>query len=227
MLVCPNCRSENQEEAEACAQCGRSLRPEEAALLRRSRREPEEMDIEIPARPRPSPVTGILALLTTAVLAGGIASWWMLRPDPCEGKFSSPRFSYCVEIPLGWQDSEEQIQGAVADAFAPPTFDPVVLVIAEQAQPGMSSQDYAARQRQAQEADGLFPGPTRPVDIGGSPAVAWDLTTTAEDGSRVRQRQVAVVRSGQGWIIAYVGAGGSFEDGITEFQHMLESWSWK
>jgi zinc-ribbon domain len=227
VLICPRCRRQNIEDARFCTQCGRSLSPEEAAVLAPKRAEVRDEAFDLPPPRTPSPVPGIVGLVMIVLLAGGLGTWWALRPNPCEGKFSSSQFPYCVELPTGWQDGTEQIQGSVADTFAPLDFDPVVLVIAEQAEPGSSTRAFADSQRAAQEADGLFPGPLEEVQVGGVQGLAWDLTSTTDGGSPLHQREVAVVQNGRAWIIAIVGEADGYRQGLPNFQRMLESWSWK
>src|SRR5688572_30440558 len=149
MLVCPTCRGENGEDARFCTRCGRSLSVEEASRLGPRRREERPEAFDIPPPKVSSPVPGIVTLALLVALAGGVGAWWILRPNPCEGKFTSPRFPYCLELPSGWRDGTEQIQGAEADTYAPQDFDPVVLVIAEPSQPGASTRAFADAQRAA------------------------------------------------------------------------------
>src|SRR5918996_534022 len=101
MLVCPNCRQENPEEAQFCTVCGRTLAPDIAGLERPVRREQRPDAFEIPAPKPPSPLPGIITLAVVAVGIGIIGVWLALRPNPCAGKFTSDRYPYCVAIPSG------------------------------------------------------------------------------------------------------------------------------
>ncbi|HEX2031781.1 MAG TPA: hypothetical protein VHL78_10320 [Actinomycetota bacterium] len=227
MLVCPACRGENDEDAKFCTSCGRSLSPEETPMARVARQEPPDDEMDMPPAPQRSPVVALAAVVGLVLLAGAAATWWALRPNPCEGKFSSQQFPYCVEVPQGWQESQETIQGSPADAFASPTFDPVVLVFAEEGEPGLATEALAESQRAAQEENGVFPGPMRPVDVGGTPAVAWEFTNTVDTGDVLRYRNVVLVRGGTAWTIQFLVERDRFSRAVTKFERMLESWAWK
>jgi hypothetical protein len=227
VLVCPNCRNENLEDARFCTTCGRSLAPEEAAPVRVARREASDEGIDIATPKPPSPVPGLVGLATLIVLTAGIGTWWALRPNPCEGKFSSEQFPYCVQIPAGWQQSEEVIQNTPADAFASRTFDPVVLVFAEPTEPGVETEAFADAQREAQESSGVFPGPLGQREVAGSRAMAWEFTNTVDTGEVLRYRNVVLVRDGTAWTIQFLVERDRFQNAVTQFERMLDSWAWK
>ena len=225
MLVCPVCRVENQEETRFCANCGRNLEAEEMSL-RGVRRDTPGQFIDFPPPKQPSAVPGIIGLVLIGVLALGAGTWFLLRPDPCAGKFASTQFPYCIAVPRGWEGTQQVIQDIPADAFAPRTDLPVVVVTAGETQPGVDSQAYADAQRQALEADGLFPSPIEQDQVGGSEALAWETTTTDSDGTVLRERRVTLVREGQGWIILLVSSQQDYSQALSQFQGMLETWSW-
>jgi hypothetical protein len=226
VLVCPVCRVENLEEAQFCSNCRRTLEPEEISLRGLSRREGEGALIDFPTPTRPSAVPGIIGLVLIGLVALGAGTWFLLRPDPCAGKFASTQFPYCMVVPRGWEGSQQVIQDTPADAFAPRTELPVVVVTAGNTQPGMDSQAYASAQRQALEADGLFPSPIEPDEVGGSDALAWETTTTDTDGTVLRERRITLVRDGQGWIILMVSSQQDYRQGLSQFHNMLQTWSW-
>jgi hypothetical protein len=64
VLVCPSCRSENDEESSVCRVCGRSLAPGEAPLRRADAAEPPEDELDVPAPKPPSRWPAIAALAT-------------------------------------------------------------------------------------------------------------------------------------------------------------------
>jgi hypothetical protein len=227
MLVCPNCRRENPEEAQFCTVCGRSLAPDVAGQERPIRREERTDAFEIPAPKLPSPVPGIITLAAVAVGIGVLGFWLLLRPNPCEGKFTSDRYPYCVVIPEGWRESAQEIGGTTADAYRPQTEGAVVLVVAEEVDSGTNTDAYAEVYRDNQEQGGLFPGPSRHIKIGGSEAVVWEITGTTEEGTSVRQRQATVVRDGMGWVITFAGATDGYQEHRPLFDGMLQSWAWK
>lgn len=227
MLVCPNCRQENPEEAQFCTVCGRSLAPAVAGQERPIRREERTDAFDIPAPKPRSPLPGIISLVAVAVGIGVLGVWLALRPNPCEGKFTSDRYPYCVVIPEGWREGAQEIGGATADAYRPQTEGAVVLVVAEEVDQGTNTEAYAEVYRDNQEQGGLFPGPPRRIVIGGSEAVVWEITGTTEEGTSVRQRQLTVVREGMGWVITFAGATDGYEEHRPLFDGMLQSWAWK
>jgi hypothetical protein len=227
MLVCPNCRRENPEEAQFCTVCGRSLSPDVSGQERPVRREERPETFDIPAPTPPSPLPGIITLGAVAVAIGVLGIWLALRPNPCEGKFTSDRYPYCVAIPEGWRESAQEIGGATADAYRPQTEGAVVLVVAEEVEAGTNTEAYAEVYRDNQEQGGLFPGPARHIDIGGSDGVVWEITGTTEEGTSVRQRQLTVVRDGMGWVITFAGASDGYQEHRELFDGMLQSWAWK
>ena len=227
MLVCPNCRQENPEEAQFCTVCGRNLAPDVAGLERPVRREQRPDAFEIPAPKPPSPLPGIITLAVVAVGIGLIGVWLALRPNPCAGKFTSDRYPYCVAIPEGWGEGAQEIGGTTADAYRPQTEGAVVLVVAEEVDSGTNTEAYAEVYRDNQEQGGLFPGPARRFNIGGSEGVVWEITGTTEEGTSVRQRQLTVVRDGMGWVITFAGATDGYQEHRPLFDGMLQSWAWK
>jgi zinc-ribbon domain len=227
MLVCPNCRRDNPEEAQFCSFCGRNLAPDISGLGRRVKREERPDAFEIPVPKPPSPLPGIITLGVVAIALGVLGTWLALRPNPCEGKFTSDRYPYCVAIPEGWREGAQEIGGTTADAYRPQTERAVVLVVAEEVDPGTNTEAYAEVYRDNQEQGGLFPGPARRILIGGSEAVAWEITGTTEEGTSVRQRQLTIVRDGMGWVITFAGATEGYREHRPIFESMLESWAWK
>jgi hypothetical protein len=226
VLVCPACRSENVEETQFCVRCGRSLIPEEGALRRLERPTEEGALIDMPVPKQPSALPGILTLVGIVLVGSVFGLWYFLRPDPCSGKFSSAQFPYCLEVPAGWEGSRRTIQGTSADAYAPRAQLPVVLVIAGDSQPGADSLSYARAQRDALEADGLFPSQVERAELDGADALAWEMTTTDVDGTILRERRVTLVRDGQAWIILMVASQERYPQALDRFDAMLRTWSW-
>jgi len=228
MLVCPECRNENPEAAKFCTRCGRTLTDTESTLRRIERREETGEGIDIPPPKQANPLFGILGIVAVGLTIVVIGAWWLLRPNPCEGKQASPQFPYCLEVPRGWEQATEEIGGGQqADTYAPPSGDAAILVVAEQVQPGTDTTAYAETHRSQEEAGGLFPGPLEQLDVAGTEAVSWEVTTTTEGGTVVHQLQVALVRGGTGWVITYVGNEESFPRDRDLFQQVLETWSFQ
>ena len=227
MLVCPECRNENPEQAKFCTRCGRSLAATESALRRLERREGAEEGIDIPIPELPNPLFGILGIVTVTVVAIVFGAWWLLRPTPCDGKQPSDQFAYCLEVPTGWDQATEEIGGQQADTYSPPSGDAFILVVAEQVEPGTDTTAYAETHRDREEAGGLFPGPVEHLDVGGLEAVSWEVSSTTEGGTVVHQLQVALVRGGTGWVITYAGNEESFGRDRDVFHQVLQSWSFR
>jgi hypothetical protein len=227
MLVCPECRNENQEGAKFCTRCGGSLTAADSTLRRIERREEPPEGIDIPTPKLPSPVFGILGIVAIVVAAVALGTWWLLRPNPCEGKEASDQFPYCLQVPNGWEQATEEIGGQQADTYSPPEGDAFILVQAEQVESGTDSAAYAETHRDREESGGLFPSPVEHLDVGGEEAVSWEVSSTTEGGTVVHQLQVALVRGGTGWVITFAGNEESFGRDRDIFHQVLQSWSFK
>jgi hypothetical protein len=228
VLVCPACRSENHEDAQFCTTCGRSLSPDETALVATPRRETGELEIDVPAPRTQSAVPGIVALTAILVAGIGAATWFALRPNPCAGKFSSDRFPYCVTVPQGWQEAQVDIQGTPVDQFTPSNEGPTVFVHASSAPEGFDTQSYADALRSDAQESGLFPTAPRPLAVGGDEGLAWDVTKSdATTGSFIVERRIALVRDGMRWDILIFGKERALERALAAFERMLATWSWK
>jgi zinc ribbon protein len=225
MVVCPECRSDNPEEAKFCTRCGQSLIATESTIRRVVRREGVEEGIDIPTPKLPSPLFGIAVIAALLVATVGVGVWYFLRPNPCAGKLSSSQFPYCVTLPTGWEQATEEISGQQADAYSAPSGDAVVLVVAEQVEPGVKTTAYAETHRTREESGGLFPGPVEELAVGGQDAVSWEVTATIENGTVVHQLRVALVQGQTGWVITFVGNEESYGRDRDLFHQILRSWS--
>lgn len=227
MLVCPHCRSENAEEATACQVCRRALEPTESHLRRTegTERLEDEFDLRPSRRPRAWP--GILALVVLAAGLGGVWLWFSNRPSPCEGKFVSPLFGYCITIPAGWTGGSIRTPVGAIDRYEPEEPGAEVVVLAGEAVPGTTSEQYAQGIRSTQETLGVTVGPIQSVEVGeGTPAVAWQATVRADDGTILQQRTVALIRNGLGYRILLGGDGSIFDEARFAFEQILSSWGW-
>jgi hypothetical protein len=227
VLVCPTCRSENPEESSTCRACGRSLAPGEAPLRRADVREPTEDELDVPAPRAPSrwPAVAVLAVVILGASALGI--WYSGRPGPCDGKFVSHLYPYCVSIPAGWTAATTRTPTGALDRFEPRADDAAIVVRAGEAVPGTTTTQYAQGIRNTQEAFGVTLGPVQTIEVGdGTQAFAWQAAVQRDDGSIVQQRMVALVRNGVGWRITLGGDGESFDEARFALEEVLATWDW-
>ena len=228
MLVCPNCRSENVEGALVCQVCGRSMAPTEAPLRRIEREEERaDDDLDLPAPKPPSrwPIVAVLAVIVLGAVAAGI--WFSARSEPCDGKFISRLYPYCVTVPPGWTAATTRTPTGALDRFEPRTDDAAIVVRAGEAVPGTTTIQYAQGIRQTQEAFGVTLGPVQTIEVGeDAQAFAWQAAVELDDGSIVQQRMVALVRNGVGWRITLGGNGESFDEARFALEELLSTWDW-
>jgi hypothetical protein len=227
MLVCPECRTENPEQAKFCTRCGRSLTDADSALRRLERREDTGEGIDIPVPKPPNPLFAIVAIVLVTVAAVTVGTWWLLRPNPCEGKLASSRFPYCLQIPARWERAGATFDEQSADAYAPPIGDPFILVFAEQVEPGTDTSVYARSQREIIASNGFFPSPLEQTQVDGQEAFSWEVSTKAENGASRHELWVALVRGEIGWAIHYAGTEESYSRDRDVFDRVLRSWSFQ
>lgn len=228
MLVCPNCRSENAEGAQICEVCGRSLAPGETPFRRIERDEEaasEDLGFPTPKPPKRWPVAVVLSVIVLGSVAGGI--WYASRPEPCDGKFVSRLYPYCVAVPVGWTAATTRTPTGALDRFEPESEGAAIIVRAGEAIPGTTTIQYAQGIRQTQEAHGVALGPVQTIEVGDdTEAFAWQAAMEFEDGSILQQRIVALVRDGIGWRIALGGDTENFDEARFAFEELLATWDW-
>jgi hypothetical protein len=228
VLVCPNCRNENQEEARFCQVCGRSLDPVESTLRRTDLIEGAEDELDVAPPKPPSAVPGIIAIAVIVLIVLGAGVLFAMRPNPCEGKFVSPLYGYCIAIPVGWTGGSIRTPVGATDVYRPRSREAVVQVRSGEVAPGVTTPQYAQGFRTTQEAAGFAVGPTQTVAVGGEDTgVAWEISGTDTDLGVVRQREVVFVRSGQGWRITLAGPAETFDEARVAFEELLASWGWR
>ena len=228
MIVCPDCRTANDEASATCSSCGGSLAPGPAAL--RARRAPAErpqVDVRPPAPPsraRPFVVLGGLALAAVA----GIA-WLVAGPNPCRGAtFTSDAFGYCVDVPSGWAQSPARFgNGATLDGFSPTDGSASILVEAVDLADATDVDAWATRVRGRDYEAGLSPGDVADTTVAGLPARTWDVTSVSGDGTQYRTREIVVVRDGIGWRIVLNETQAGFDAAAASLDDLLASWRFR
>ena len=252
MSACPSCGAQAPDDARFCANCGARLKdaptPEspEATTPEPDAPEPEApvaddavLVTAAPEEPAPSPALargerkgagfGVLLLLVAiAGLVVGATVWALSFKDPCEGKFASDRFAYCLSVPQGWQASPARIGSAEVDQFAKPTGVGVVIV---QSQPLDGAGDeaaqletYAQQLRDQSEEAGMEVGAANEATLDGHDALVWSATSTTAEGDDFEQVQLATTQNGSGWSISLTDSAGGIETTRPAFQDMLETW---
>jgi hypothetical protein len=225
VLVCPACRSENAEEAKFCSACGRALEPVHTPMRSRpADRETPDLDVP-PPKPR-SLVPLIVGLIVVGGLVAGWVVWSATRPDPCQGKFVSPLYPYCVEIPEGWTAATQRSPTGVFDRLTPRSDGAAVIVRAGEAVPGITTEQYADGLRTTQEAYGLSLGPPQTVEMGdGNQALGWQFTGQTDEGVIIHERNVVLVRNGIHWRVTLAGNAESFDEARPVFERLVQDWT--
>jgi hypothetical protein len=229
VLICPNCRSENLEEAQFCHQCGRSLEPADMALRPPAREEGEVAELDVGPLPKQrSALPGILVVVVLLLAGGGFWLWSSLRPDPCAGKYSSVLFSYCTEVPAGWEGGSQLAGTENMDRFVPTAYDAATSVtVDEVVDPTAATQSYAQQFRINQIADGLSLGRSQAVEIDGEQAIGWDVTVPTEAEGILQLRDVVLVREDGAWHIRLLSPEVDYQTARLAFEDLLANWVWK
>jgi hypothetical protein len=223
MIVCPNCRTSNEEHARFCQTCGRSLDPGPSPRVRPDGGTSPLAEIHPPKPPARWPA--FVALVVLLVAVAGFFGYKEFGPDPCRGKFASPQFGYCLTVPAGWQADQARIGTVSVDQFTPPSASTVVLVSAVDLPSNAGLSDFASQVRQQDQQAQLTPGQPQSTTVGGLPAQQWDVTVPPASGSTSYMlREVVVVKGEVGWKIQMNDAASSFQQHLQSLAEMLRSW---
>jgi len=228
MIICPACRNANDEGAEFCAKCGRSLEAS-ASMMPTRRASGVRPPIEDTPHVPPSRWRALVVLGAVVLGAVGVGTWLLLRPDPCRGtNFSSANFGYCLTVPEGWTAEPARFGSTVElDQFAVPSQGATVLVEAVDLQQKDDLGGFADMVRQKDESAGLKPGPGRRTEIDGVAAQVWDITIVSDAGTSYQMREVVVVKDQVGWRITLNDVADAFEEHAVPFDEMLRSWRFR
>ena len=226
MIVCPNCRNVNPEEAQVCANCGRTLEPGPSHLGGARRSPGERPSMEVRPLPQRSTRKSVALLAVVAGVVVGFVAFRLLRTDPCDGRdFTSDLYGYCVNVPAGWEAGQAQREDVAFDRFSPAAGTTTVLVeVVDLYQPGSDATSFASVVRQKEQAAGFDPGAPREDSIGGEPARIWDTTYTDDRGQTFKMTEAVVVRDELGWRIAFSDSAAAYTGNAGEFQNLLDSW---
>lgn len=228
MIVCPNCRNANDEEAVACTGCGASLEPGPTQLA--ARRAPgERPPLEIAQPKPPSPWRAVAALGVLLGVAMGGGAWYLFRADPCEGtNFSSDQFGYCMTLPADWTWQPARFGDSVtADQFTPASESATVLVEAADLPDEADLSAFADAVRQKDQDAGLTPGPIERTTVDGADALAWEIDYTSDAGGAYGVREVVVVNDRFGWRLMLNDVAESFHRHVSTFETMVESFRFR
>lgn len=228
MIVCPNCRNANDEEAIACAQCGASLEPGPTQLA--TRRAPgERPSIEIAEPKPPSPWRAIVAIGVLLGVVLGAGAWYLLRPNPCAGtNFTSNQFGYCLTLPENWQWQPAKFGNAVTvDQFSPPSQSATVLVEAADLPDNADLSAFADAIRQKDQDAGLTPGTIERTTVDETDALAWDIDYTSDTGTEFGVREIVVVNDHFGWRLMLNDTAASFDRNVSTFDGMVRSFHFR
>jgi hypothetical protein len=232
VLVCPQCRNDNVEEAAFCRVCGRALEPTGSVMRRVEREEHDEPAFDLPSRPTGPPWMALGLVVVAALAVAGWAVFSTAQPDPCRGRFSSSLYPYCAQIPQGWEggaalDGTETIDRFVRDSRE---VEAVANVRVEQVvDTTVQTQQYAQQFRTSQEADGLDPSAAELVDLDGEQALAWNYTVEGNGPAEppLLFREVIMVRPEGAWRVTLIATEDAYQEARIAFERLLNSWRWK
>lgn len=229
MIVCPSCRTVNDEELTFCTKCGRSLEPGPVMLAPRRTDLAERTPIELKAPPKRSKWRPVMILGTMGLMVIGGAAFLMLKPNPCKGtNFTSDNFGYCLSVPEGWVAQPARFgSSATLDQFAPPRAGATVIVDAADLTSEAQLEQWAAFVRQKDQDAGLIPGPPSDLSLDGADAQQWDVSVTSDSGAQYTMREVVVVHDGVGWRVTLSDRSDGFASSASTLQLMLLSWRFR
>ena len=219
MLVCPSCRTANSEEATRCESCGAEMRASTSLAKRRT--EPVEFDVTPP--PPPPRWRRITALAVGMAALAAASVWAAVRPSPCDGKYSSDQFDYCVAVPQGWTSTTARIGSADVDEFTRHEATAVVMSIPLRA--GISVDAYAEVARRQDKRAGLISGPKQSVRLGGVEAMQWEISHP--DEPTFQGLEVVTVNDDVGWTVQLNDDAATYPATLESFHSMLASWHFR
>jgi hypothetical protein len=174
-------------------------------------------------RSRTPLVVGLLVLLVLAGVVAGVAAW-LAAPGRCdEATFTSDRFGYCVAAPPGWSAEPARVGQASVDSFLIPDGSAAVFVQAVDLQDGQTLDRFAEYVRGLGEQGGYSMGGITQTEVGGVPAMTWEVFVSSTTGA-TRMREVVFVRGATAWRVQFADTSGGYDAHSPAFQQMLSSW---
>ena len=222
MLVCPFCRAPNPEDHTVCSECGRELQhgvhPETGMI-----RSQAPVEVESPPPVKPGPRWGrITTLLVVVAVGAGVWVWLGVRPQPCDHKFSSSQFAYCLSVPRGWTASAASIGPTGVDQFVSEPATAVVMSLPLRS--GVTLGQYATIARQIDSQKGLTAGAAALTTLGGETAYQWDLSVK---GGRFQGLEVVTVRDDVGWTLQLDDDQATYTAHVGQFRSMLSTFHFR
>jgi hypothetical protein len=218
VLICPFCRASNPEDRETCAQCGRDLRQAVQPLPSTVPHEPPS-DIEPPPPVKSGPRWGrIVALGVVVLLLAGGGTWLSVRPQPCDGKYTSTQFGYCVTVPQGWRASVAHIGPTDVDQYV--ALPATTIVMSIPLRSGVSLAQYAGAAQDQDKSKGLTAGPPVMTEVGGASALQWEIS---KKNGRFKGVEVVTVHDDVGWTIQLNDDEATIGSHLDQFRSMLSS----
>ena len=162
-------------------------------------------------------------MVAVVVVAGSAFITWLgLRPQPCDGKFSSTLYSYCLEVPAGWSSSIAHIGPTDVDQFVSRTATTVITAFNLPADLELAG--YARIALQIDTQKGLTAGPKTQARLGGIPAFEWKLSM---EGGRFQGLEVVAVNGDVGWTLQLNDDEATFAAHVDQFHSMLSSFHFR
>jgi hypothetical protein len=165
----------------------------------------------------------VLVTLFSIGAAAGFVGAGVFRGRPCEGAtFVSEAFGYCVDPPNGWLASSAKEELSGVDAFRDGDGSTVIYVEAVRLGGGVDLDAFASRMRALDADAGHELSDARAFELGGVPALGWDVRLEGPTGPMV-VREIVTVAGAAGWRLqwAHPGLDPAADE---EARSLLQSW---
>jgi hypothetical protein len=176
-------------------------------------------DIEPPPPVKSGPRWGRIAALGVIVLllVGG-GTWLSIRPEACDGKYTSTQFGYCLTVPQGWRASVAHIGPTDVDQYV--NLPATTIVMSIPLRSGVSLAQYAGAAQDQDKTKGLTAGSPTLTKVGGAPAMQWEIS---KKSGRFKGVEVVTVHDDVGWTIQLNDDEATIGAHLDQFRSMLSS----